>query len=418
MRHLRLLYIHQYFVPPDGVGGTRSLEFARRMAQFGHDVTIVTSSSHFPPHYHFPKFINRIQIEGIRIVVVPGSYSIYFSYGRRMIAFVEFILRSLFAILSVGEIDIVFATSTPLTVAIPAVFAAFRNKCPMVFEVRDLWPGLPVAIGALRNPIIIWVAKWFEGWAYRKSQRVIALSPGIRDGVALRGYDRRCIRVIPNACDNQLFKVPKKAGEAFLGEHSFLRGKVIVSYIGSLGKINNPEYLVEVASYMSWINPDVFFLLVGDGPERSATIRRANHLGLLNKNVAVLPSVPKNEVPRILSASTIAVSMFLAIPGMETNSANKFFDSLASGRPVMINYEGWQADLLRNSGAGIVVPSSRPEEAAQMLNKFISDSNRLRKGEEAARRLADNDFSRDNLAKSLLEVLEEAMVEYKNESHV
>src|SRR5690606_41784512 len=97
--------------------------------------------------------------------------------------------------------DVIFASSTPLTIALPAAYSAWRQRIPMVFEVRALWPAVPIALGILKHPLLVALAKWLETFAYQRSARVVALAPGMADGVVDAGYDARRIAVIPNGCD-------------------------------------------------------------------------------------------------------------------------------------------------------------------------------------------------------------------------
>ena len=125
----------------------------------------------------------------------------------------------------------------------------------------------------------------------------------------------------------------------------------------------------------------------------------------------MLPRIRKRDMPKVLSASTVATSLFIDLPEMWNNSANKFFDALAAGRPILINYGGWQADLLKETGAGLIVPPQNPEEAAGLLHDFLQDSERVSRSGKAARKLAEEKFDRDNLARKLLTVLERAVQE-------
>ncbi|MGO1466503.1 MAG: GNAT family N-acetyltransferase [Microbacterium gubbeenense] len=100
-----------------------------------------------------------------------------------------------------------FATSTPLTVIIPAWVAKAFRRIPIVFEVRDLWPELPIAVGALRNPVMKWGAGVLERVAYRSSTQIVALSPGMKEGVVRAGIDERDVTVITNSSDLDLFDV-------------------------------------------------------------------------------------------------------------------------------------------------------------------------------------------------------------------
>lgn len=94
---------------------------------------------------------------------------------------------------------------------------------------------------------------------------------------------------------------------------------------------------------------------------------------------------------------------------MEKNSANKFFDALAGGRPVTINYGGWQKEILEQSGAGISIPGKDPKAGAIQLASFLNSPERLQKARAAARRLADTEFDRDLLYKQLASVFQKVL---------
>ena len=153
-RHI--LYLHQYFATPDSNGGTRSYELARRLVRSGHTVTVITSSAFLPKNWSLPNMWNYRELEGIRLIILKLPYSNKMSFFRRIGAFLRFSFYSTVKAFKV-KVDLIFATSTPLTIAIPAVLASKKSGAPLVFEVRDLWPELPIAVGALKSPVIIWV---------------------------------------------------------------------------------------------------------------------------------------------------------------------------------------------------------------------------------------------------------------------
>jgi len=398
---MHILYIHQYFNTLSQRGGTRSYEMARRFVAAGHSVDVITSwrhSSEEAARYRLEE-INGIKIHWLRV-----PYSNHMSYRERIQAFLKFALAASHKAVQIGG-DIVFATSTPLTIALPGIYAAKRLRVPMVFEVRDLWPEVPIAIGALRNPVLKASARWLERFAYRNSSHVVALSPGMADGVVRAGYSKDRVSVIPNCANIDMFQVGDDERERFLRKHPQLFGGPLVVYTGTLGMANGVAYLVDIAHAMQSIDPSVRFLIVGGGKEEEVVRSRATELGVLNENLWMLPPVPKNEVPAILSSATVAVSLFIDLPELWHNSANKFFDALAAGRPIMINYQGWQSELLRKSGAGISVPPADPVTAARMLHSFLSDRELIDKASQASEQLADTMFNQDDLAKKLLSVL-------------
>ena len=381
---------------------------ARRLVKAGHRVTVITGSSTFPKRYEFPDEVSSLRLDGIDLRVIKVSYSNKLSFPQRIKAFFVFAWKSGHEAARVEGADVIFATSTPLTIALPAVWAKRRLGVPMVFEVRDLWPEVPIALGALKSPVSKWAARWLERFAYRNAERIVALSPGMKDGVVRVDERPDRVTVIPNSSDIELFRVPESTGEEFLREHPHLKGSALVTYGGTLGIVNGVEYLVETAAEMLKLDPGVRFLLVGDGNRKEFALERARALGVLEKNLWMMPPIEKKAMPKVLSASTVTVSTVIDVPELRHNSANKFFDSLAAERPMMINHEGWLADLIRDSGAGLVTPPGDPKAAARQLQAFLSDKEGLRRSREAAKRLADEEYGRDRLFARLLGVLEEA----------
>ena len=400
---MRVTYLHQYFATPDGSTGTRSYELARRLVARGHEVTVVTSNAQLPDLADARRVV-RTTVDGIRLVVIPVAYANEMGYRARIGAFVRFAVRASVEAARLRA-DVVVASSTPLTIALPGLVARVVRRAPMVFEVRDLWPEMPIAVGALRNPVAVAAARAVEWVAYHGAAHVIALSPGMADGVARRGIPRGRISVIPNGCDLAVFDVPHAAGDAYRAEATLPPGAPLVLYAGALGAVNGVEWLADVAAELRSLNPDARFLVVGRGAGRDALLERARARGVLDVTLRVLPPVRKREMPSLLAAATVATSLFRPIPEMEANSANKFFDALAAARPVAINYGGWHRELLAGSGAGIALATA-PRAAAEQLAAFLADAAAVTRAGAAARRLAETRFDRDALAAEFASVLE------------
>lgn len=401
---MRIIYLHQYFNTPQMSGGTRSFEMAKRFVSQGHEVHVVTSFRENTKH----KGWFKTKEQGIHVHWLSVPYSNKMSFARRNLAFAHFAFAALKRAIDLNG-DVILATSTPLTIAIPGVGASKFLNVPMVFEVRDLWPELPIAVGALKNPLSRTLALWLERFAYRNAKRIVALSPGMRDGIVRTGYPSENIRVIPNSCDITRFRGESVSAERFLAKYPHLRGKQLVMYTGTMGLINGVSYLVYIAAEMKKLKPDVHFVVIGSGKEEHKVRLEAERNGVLGINFTLLPRLAKAEMPDALAAATIATSLFVDLPQMWHNSANKFFDALAAGRPVMINYQGWHADIIRKNGLGIVVPANHAEHAAHLLADFLNDPVGIRNAGVAAARIAEEEFDRDLLASQLLEVLEDAV---------
>ena len=283
----------------------------------------------------------------------------------------------------------------------------------MVFEIRDLWPELPIAMGALKGRPAIAAAEWLERFAYRNAAHVVALSPGMKEGVVRTGYPAERVHVIPNSSDLALFDVPASVGKAYRAQNAWLGDRPLVVYIGTLGQINGVTYLAELAAKVRAEAPEVRFAVIGGGQTEELIRSRARELGVLGETFFMPGKMPKNQVPAILSAATFASSLFIDLKEMWDNSANKFFDGLAAGRPVMINYGGWQADILRETGAGLVLHPHDMDAAKDALLRALRDEAWLKDAGEKAQKLARERFARDILAEKLVGVLEQAYTEHR-----
>ena len=401
---MRLVYLHQYFRTPDMSGGTRSYEIARRLVRRGWQVDMITSDQ--SPEPGAPVW--RVEhVDGITVHWTPIPYANRMGFGERIRAFGRFAWR---AAARAGSIpaDVVFATSTPLTIAMPAAWAAFRQGVPMVFEVRDLWPEIPIAVGALRNPLTRSAARLLERFAYARSSHVVALSEGMKSGIVRTGYPPQQVTVIPNSCDTDLFDVPAAVGHSLRQDIPWLGSRPLVLYAGTVGRINGVCYLVRVAEAVSRLGSDIQFVVVGDGAELTTVREAADRAGILGTTFHLVPPVPKRDMPRWLSAATLAASLFIDIPAMNANSANKFFDALAAGRPLMLNYGGWQAEVLERTGAGFVVPPADAASAARLLQSRLANADWLASARVAARQLAYEEYGRERMAYELAQILTRA----------
>jgi glycosyltransferase involved in cell wall biosynthesis len=289
---------------------------------------------------------------------------------------------------------------------LPAVSASRKKKIPLVFEVRDLWPEMPIAVGALKNPFLRFAAHKLEHWAYHNSQAVVALSPGMKEGVVRTGFPAERVAVIPNSSDNTEFQFDAAAADHFRAEREWLGDKPLLVYTGTFGAVNGVGYMVSIARELMDRNSDIRILLVGDGAEKLEIKEKAKQVGVLDKNLFIEEELPKREIPALLSAATMASALFVNLPEMRPNSANKFFDGLASGTPVMLNYGGWMHDLVIANGCGLAMWQQSPANVAVELDVKMHDADWLEEAGRAARQLAEKCFDRDKLAGQLMGVLQ------------
>lgn len=401
---MRIVYLHQYFVTPSMAGGARSYEMARRLVAAGHEVHMVTSDQQM-----MAKTTPWRESEegGIRVHWTPVPYDNTMGYRQRINAFLKFAWRAARKAAAL-QADIVFATSTPLTIAIPAVYAAWRLRVPMVFEVRDLWPEVPIAVGAIRNPLVKYAARRLERFAYGNATRIVALAPGMKREIVATGYPEDKVAVIPNGCDLDMF-ADLDGARRLRQQHQWLRDRPLLVFTGTFGLVNGVDYLVRLAAAIRRMDPELRIVAVGTGREFERTRALAAELGVLNQNVYLLGQAPKSEAAAWTVAADMTIALFTG-PEIVWRDAvqNKFFDSLAAGKPVVNNFPGWQSTVAAEAGAGLILSAVDIEQAAGDVVRAVRDPVWLANAGRAARRLAEERFNRDNLAVSLLRVLQEA----------
>lgn len=402
---MRILYIYQFFATPEStIGLTRTYEFARALVDAEHDVTVLTSSSHLPESFR-ERFITRGEIDGIHIIAIRVGYSNYMPHLRRILSFGAFMLSSVWAALRVPRPDVVVASSTPITVALPGLSVARFKGVPFVFEVQDLWPEAAIQMGAIpRRGFIATLAKRLERAAYRRAAFVVPVSPGMAEGVVAEGVPAAKIQMIPNFSNLSLFHPGEKDSE--LVARYDLGGKFVVGYTGAIGPSNAVhEQVPEAARILKERGRgDIVFAIAGDG--KSLPLLRELTAGL--DNVHILGRIPKVEVPALTRTSDALLVLFGKQPILATNSPNKFFDALASGRPVIVNQPGWTKELVEESGAGIAVPTCDGAALADAIESLADDADRAAEMGRRARVLAEERFGRELQAERMVAVLEQA----------
>jgi glycosyltransferase involved in cell wall biosynthesis len=397
---MHILYIHQHFATPAGTTGTRSYEFARRWVKAGHKVTLIAGHHDIGGLKLTKKLIQKQSIEGINVVVVGTTYSNKQSYLRRIISFLCFMFLSIYAGLRTKAVDVTYATSTPLTVGIPAMVLKWLKRVPFIFEVRDQWPEVPIGLGVIKNKIVIKLLLILEKSIYKSAASIVALSPGMAEGIRKIIGEQKPIVLVPNSCDTELFH--PDINDSRVRREKGWGNKLVLLYFGVLSKANGLGFIVDAAERLK-TNPDIHFVLVGDGSEKTVIVKRVEHLGL--DNIEILDSIPKGRLPEFVAACDIAMVIFANYPILEYNSANKFFDSLSAGKPVLLNYSGWQRNTLEENNAGFGCKQYDVDEFVEKVLYLNSHKKELLEMGQNARRIAEEKFDRDKLAQEILEVI-------------
>jgi len=366
-RFVNILYLVQFFNLPDDPGGGRAYHFASRWVEAGHRVTVVTSALNYKTDRISPRarrrLLTREVVEGVEVLRCFSTRGAQGSFGRRLLNFCTFAgLASWICLFKVLRPDVIYVSSPPLTVGIPAFLAAFKWQSPFILEVRDLWPESAVVAGLLRNRALIGLARFFARTLYSRASRVVALTRGIEEEIASCGVDRRKLCFVPNGVDDLLVdlsktSVPRASSTPFR-----------CLYLGALGTWNGNETLLEAARYLK--EDDVEFVFIGDGSQRSWLERRAREWQL--DRVHFRGALPKREAVEELRRADICLVCTWNHPFHRMILPNKLFDYLGAGKPVLAAAEGEMAHLLQESGAGFTVPPGDAEGLARLIRQVRS----------------------------------------------
>jgi glycosyltransferase involved in cell wall biosynthesis len=397
---MHILYIHQHFATPTGCTGTRSYEFARRWVKAGHKVTLITGYYDIGGLKVTGSLYQKQNIEGINVIIAGSKYSNKQSYLRRVISFLSFCLLSIYAGLRTKSVDVIYASSTPLTVGIPAMVIKWIKHIPFVFEVRDQWPEIPIELGIISNRFLIKILLWLEKTIYRNCSSIVALSPGQADGIRAVLTEEKPITVIPNSCDIDVFRPDINGSD--VRQKKAWEDKFVLLHTGAMGKVNGLDFVIDAAERLK-DHSNIIFVLIGDGSQKTFLESRIKRLGL--SNVQISSSVPKQELPEILVAADAALVIIANYPIIEHNCANKFFDGLSAGVPVLLNYSGWQRELLESNEAGLGCTLCNLDEFVEKVLYLNSHRQQVKQMGQKARQLAVENFNRDDLAKQALELI-------------
>jgi glycosyltransferase involved in cell wall biosynthesis len=320
----------------------------------------------------------------------------------RLISFFSFMYKSTLMALKIKDVDLVIATSTPLTIGFPALVLKKFLKIPYVFEVRDLWPEVPIQMGGLKNPFIIKIANWFEKIIYENASHIIALSPGMADGVRKKNIPDSKISIISNMAKIDEF-FPREKNFDLMTKLGLNKDSFKVIHFGSLGLANGASTIIESAKLLK-DNNSIDFLFIGGGSTESDLMHECK-INNLN-NVYFLGNFPMNKTSEIVNFSDVSIISFMDLPILYTNSPNKLFDSLSAGKPIIVNSAGWTKDLVEKNQCGYYVNPNNPEELVDKILFLQSNINTVKNMGLNSLKLAHEEFDKSILCKKFVKLIE------------
>jgi glycosyltransferase involved in cell wall biosynthesis len=393
---MKILYIHQYFNTPREPGSTRSYWISKELIKCGHEVVILTTKS------AQKKRIERKTIDGIKVIYVRVSYANKMGVLRRLVAFLYFMLYSSFLGLKESKVNLVIATSTPLTIGFPALLIKKLKRVPYLFEVRDLWPEVPIQMGAIKNKFIQKLSRKFEYIIYKNATHIVALSPGMRDGVLNQQVSNEKVTTISNMAKVDKFW-PRSPKTEYYTSLNINPNTFKVIYFGAMGHANAIDYVLDAAETLK-DNRSVDFIFIGHGRmiEEIESRKKSKNLD----NVNFLGNFNMEKTSEIVNLCNVSLVTFSDIPILSTNSPNKLFDSLSAGKPIIVNNPGWTKDLVEKNNCGIYVDCKSSSDLAKKILELKENPNLLKTMGKNSRILAEEKYDKSILCKQFADIVD------------
>lgn len=401
---MKVLYFHQYFTTPTHGGGIRSYEFAKALVQRGHEVTMVCGGD--DKQFNLPRVSNNFNrgiVDGIDVIQIRVHTQNKDGLWKRGMDFIKFGTLGIKTAFK-EDYDILFATSTPLTAGIPGIFTKWfsRKKFKFVFEVRDLWPELPKALG-VKNPFVLGGMSILEKQSYHRSNACIGLSPGIVEGIKKRSPKNHPIKMIPNGSDTTLFVRDENNKASISGTKD---SDTVAIFTGAHGIANGLDAVLDMAKMLQKKEiEDIKIVFVGEGKMKPHIMQRAKNENITN--CIFIDHVNKFELNRIMNRADIGLMVLKNVPAFYYGtSPNKFFDYLSASLPIVNNYPGWLADLINENKNGHAVEPDNPEAFADAIIDLANKPDLRRQMGVNSRKLAESTFAREILANKFVNYLE------------
>jgi glycosyltransferase involved in cell wall biosynthesis len=407
---VKILYVSQYYPPEMGAPAARVSGLARAWAADGHEVTVLTGFPNhptgvIPEEYRGPPYIRQEQDRGVKVVRAPIFAAPNKGVVARSISYLSFGTSASVLGPLLPKPDVVIGTSPQFLSAVAGYGIATWHRVPFIFEVRDLWPRSIVEVGAMpaEHPVIKVLEK-METFLYEHAKKIVVVTDGFVDDIAAKGVDRSKFAVVKNGVDLGLFTPGPKQNH--IREKYGLGDKFVVGYIGTHGMSQGLGTLLDAAALLK-DDPRFQFMLVGEGAEKEALMRRAEEEGITN--VLFIGQQPHTEIPNFVRATDVTVVPLRKLDLFKTTIPSKIFEIMGVGRPIVMTVDGEARKIVEDAQAGVFVPPEDPAALAKKLRQFADSPEQLKQMEENGPTFVQEHFSRPALARKYLTVLDEVV---------
>jgi glycosyltransferase involved in cell wall biosynthesis len=409
---MHILFLTHYFPPEVNAPASRTYEHCKRWVAEGHKVTVVTCVPNHPGGKIYPGYRNRLfqkeekdQIKVLRLwtYLAPNK-----GFLKRSINFVVFMLMAVLSIPLMPKTDVVISTSPQFFCGLAGFFASRLKRVPWILEIRDLWPDSILAVGAIKNKSLIKILEYLELFVYKKADRIVALTNAFKVHIIAKKIAADKIEIITNGVDLSLFRTLPRNND--LSEKLELNGKFVVSYFGTHGMAHGLETVFKAAKTLEG-NSSILFLLAGDGAERDRLLTLRDKMML--KNVMMLSQFSKDKMPYLLASSDACMVLLIKNDLFKTVIPSKIFEAMAMRRPIILGVDGESKKIIDEGNCGICIEPENSQQLAQAVLKLYDHSELSETLGDNGRKLLEERYDRNKLAKQYLKVIE-SVIGYPN----
>jgi len=374
---MRIVLISQYFPPETGGPPNRAASLARGIRDAGHEVCVIAEKPNHPEGKIWPEYRSGLSVQrewqGIPVIYVWVHASPKKVLWARVANHVTFMVAAILAAVRLrGAIDVVLSTSPPLFAGVAGWMIARLRGAAHVFDVRDLWPDIAVAMGELRNPAWIRFSKQLERALYRSADAVTAVTESFCRTIASQLSPPAAVHLVRNGSHPAFFG---NRGDVVSARRrvgpEVQEDRFVLAYVGNLGLAQGLDHVVEAARILSQSADRVQIVFVGEGPAKARLQQLAARARLTN--MSFLPRVDQERAADWMAAADALLVSLAAVDMLQQFVPSKLYDALAAGRPVVLGARGEAERLLAASGGGVAYPPEDALELVRVLRHLSAD---------------------------------------------
>lgn len=399
---MRIVYLDADFASATGETGPRSFAFARRLIARGHKVMMLTSDRQF----NVPADAGQVfhtQVDNVLVTAVNVRLGRHNSRVSQIWHHLRFAWAATRYLLKSNPPDVLYVTSPPLSAIVPAVVNKWLRRVPFVLEVREIWPEVPHGLDLISSRLLVFLLRQLALLGYRRAAAIVGLTElavnHIQADIPLTPKTTR----VAACCDVELFG---RGNGAAIRQQQHWENKFVCLHMGPMTHSTGLEAILRVADALREDEQFVFWL-VGNGDERRELERNIRNRSL--RNVVLWNAVPRSQLPDVLAAADLCLLTMRRYRILEQTSGDRLLDCLAAGKPVLLNYSGWQRELLEKHRAGLGTTLGRPEEFFENICRLCDRPNLRTEMGRNARHLAETQYHPDQWIDRLEQVLSNAV---------